>query len=428
MGVISPLAARFGSGQESAMQRRILFTILCSLLTGNVMALDWPQWEGPDRNNVSKETGLLKQWPEGGPKRAWLFQNTGLGYGGPAVAGEHLLILGARGDKEFLIAVNTAKGEEAWSSEAGPILHNGWGDGPRGTPAISGEQVYALSGQGHLICANLADGKVVWKTTMQELGGEIPGWGYTESVYVDDQNVYCTPGGKQGAIAALDKKTGKVVWQSKDFTANAQYSSIVPATVDGTRELIQLTMNDLVGVAEKDGALLWKSPWPQGRTAVIPTPVYHDGYVYITAGYGAGCKLVKISGNKPETVYENKVMKNHHGGVVLVDGHIYGYSDGPGWICQDFMTGKEVWSAKKLGKGAVTAVDGMLYCLEEDSGTVALVEASPSGWNEHGRFKLEPQSEKRNPQGKIWTHPVIANGKLYLRDQEILYCFEISGK
>jgi outer membrane protein assembly factor BamB len=268
----------------------------------------------------------------------------------------------------------------------------------------------------------------VWKKTMQELGGEVPGWGYTESVYVDEKNVYCTPGGSKGALVALNKSNGNVVWQSKEFTAGAQYPSIVPAEIGGTKQLIQLTMNDIVGVDSKDGKVIWKSDFPQGRTAVIPTPVYHDGYVYVTAGYSAGCKLVKINGNKADEVYANKVMKNHHGGVVLINGKIYGHSDGSGWVCQDFMSGKEVWSDRKFGKGAVTAADGMLYCLEEGSGTVALVEASPEGWREHGRLKLDPQSKRRSPQGHIWTHPVIANGKLYLRDQEFLSCYDISGK
>jgi outer membrane protein assembly factor BamB len=409
------------------MQRRILFGLALSLLALKISALDWPQWQGPDRDNVSKEVGLLKDWPKDGPKRVWLYENTGLGYGGPAILKGTLYINGTRANAEQLIAIDVATGRELWSAPIASILKNGWGDGPRGTPAADGEHVYTLGGQGTLICANAKDGKVLWKKTMDELGGKIPGWGYTESVYVDDKNVYCTPGGSKGALAALNKSNGNVVWQSKDFTTGAQYSSIVPAEIAGTKQLIQRTMTDLVGVAANDGKLIWKAAFPEGRTAVIPTPVYHDGYVYITAGYGAGCKLVKINGDKAEDVYANKVMKNHHGGVVLVNGKIYGHAD-PGWVCQDFMTGQEVWSERKFGKGAITSADGMLYCLEEGSGTVALVEASPQGWHEHGRVTLSPQSKQRSPQGRIWTHPVVANGRLYLRDQEYLFCFDISGK
>ncbi|HTG46003.1 MAG TPA: PQQ-binding-like beta-propeller repeat protein, partial [Verrucomicrobiae bacterium] len=254
------------------------------------------------------------------------------------------------------------------------------------------------------------------------------GWGYTESVLVNGENVYCTPGGKKGAIAALDTATGEVKWQSTEFTDGAQYASMASSEINGTRQVIQLTMNSLVGIDSKNGKLLWKSEFP-GRTAVIPSPVVQGNEVYITAGYGAGCKLVRIGAkNKVEEVYENKVMKNHHGGVVLVGGHIYGYSDGPGWVCQKFTSGEEVWASKKLGKGAVTSAGGRLYCLEEDSGTVVLIEPSTTGWKEHGRFKLQAQSSQRSSSGKVWTHPVIANGKLYLRDQELLSCYDVSGQ
>ena len=262
---------------------------------------------------------------------------------------------------------------------------------------------------------------------MQELGGTVPGWGYTESPLVEGNSLYCTPGGEKGTLASLDKMTGKVNWQSKDFTVKAHYSSIIAADHNGTRQLIQLTERNLVGVDSKNGNVLWKADW-NGRTAVIPTPIFHNGYVYATSGYGTGCKLVKIGpGNKVEEIYDNKVMKNHHGGVALVDGHVYGYSDGVGWTCQNFLSGEEVWASEKLGKGAMSVADGMLYCLEEDTGTVVLAEASPKGWNEQGRFKLAPQTQQRSNRGKIWTHPVIADGKLYLRDQELLFCFDVSG-
>jgi outer membrane protein assembly factor BamB len=187
-------------------------------------------------------------------------------------------------------------------------------------------------------------------------------------------------------------------------------------------------MRHVVGVAALDGKVLWSADWP-GSTAVIPTPIFHDGQVYVTSGYGAGCMSIKIGENNTVTgVYTNKVMKNHHGGVVLVDGYLYGYSDGVGWACQDFKTGQEVWAERKaLGKGAVAYADGMLYCLAENNGTVALVEASPKGWKEHGRFKLDPQTTQRSPQGHIWTHPVVTGGRLYLRDQELLSCYDVKA-
>jgi outer membrane protein assembly factor BamB len=398
------------------------------LLVATATAEDWPQWGGPARDHASKEKNLLQAWPSAGPKQLWLNRDAGLGYAGVSIAKGKLFTMGARENKEYLIAIDASSGEELWSAEVGPFLRNSWGDGPRGTPTVDGDQVFAMSGRGILVAANIADGKLLWQKTMEDLGGKVPNWGYTESVLVEDGKVYCTPGGSQGAIAALDKMTGEVRWQSKEFTEPAQYASIVPADINGTRQLIQLTMEALVGVKASDGSVLWQSPWP-GRTAVIPSPVVRDNFVYITSGYGVGSKLLKIGpNNQPEEIYMNKVMKNHHGGVVLIGEHVYGYSDGSGWICQDFKTGEEVWADKSLGKGAVIFADGRLYCLDESTGTVALAEASPQAWREHGRFTLEPQTKNRAPRGKIWMHPVVANGKLYLRDQELLFCFDVAAK
>jgi outer membrane protein assembly factor BamB len=391
-------------------------------------ASDWPQWRGPNRTDISTETGLLKEWPAGGPKQLWVFKEAGLGYSGYAIVGGKLLTIGLFGDNENVVCLDAKTGKQLWSAAIGPIFKNGWGDGPRATPTVDGERVYALSGNGTLGCINLKDGKGVWKVNMREFGGKIPNWGYTESVLVDGAHVICTPGGDQGTLLALDKATGKKVWQSADWKDGAQYSSPIVATHDGTRQYIQLTMQHVAGVSAKDGKLLWQTDFP-GKTAVIPTPIFKDGQVYVAAGYGVGCKSVKLgAGSQASELYANDGMVNHHGGVILVGDHLYGHSDKAGWTCQDFKTGAVIWASKNLGKGAAHCADGMLYLLEESSGTVALIEASPKGWNEKGRFKLDPQTTQRNPKGKIWTHPVVADGKLYLRDQELLLCYDVKGK
>jgi outer membrane protein assembly factor BamB len=389
-------------------------------------SFDWPQWRGPERSDVSKETGLLKAWPSGGPKRVWLFEKAGNGYSGPAIVGGKLFTLGVRDGSEVLLILDSNTGKELLATKVGSVLDNDWGDGPRGTPTVDGDRVYALSGPGDLVCVKVADGKVLWQVSMKDLGGSKPNWGYTESVLVDGGLVLCTPGGSKGAVAALDKMTGKVRWQSKEFTEPAHYSSIVTAEINGTRQYVQRTEKSVVGLSTTDGKLLWETSFP-GRTAVIPTPIVRGNEVYVTAGYGSGSKMVRIEpGNKVTTVYENKVMKNHHGGAILVGDHVYGYGD-PGWVCQDFKTGESVWNSRDLGKGAVGYADGMLYCVEESSGTVVLAEASPKGWKEHGRFKLDPQTKIRSSRGRIWTHPVIANGKLYLRDQDLIYCYDVKA-
>jgi outer membrane protein assembly factor BamB len=407
---------------------RLLLTSL--LTTGSLFAaapsFDWVQWRGSLRDGVSKESGLLKQWPTDGPEKLWSFTQAGLGYSGFSVAAGRLYTLGTRDGGEILICLDATKGTELWTAKLGSILTNGWGDGPRGTPTIDADRVYALGGDGTLVCAQTKDGKELWRQTMKELGGKTPGWGYTESVLIDGDRVVCTPGGDQGAIAALDKKSGKILWQSKDFTDPAQYASIVPAEIQKQPQYVQLTMQSIVGISPKDGTVLWRQAFP-GKTAVIPTPIVRGNFVYVAAGYGVGCMQIEIGeGNQPRVVYENKVMKNHHGGVILVGDHLYGYSDGPGWVCQDWKTGEQVWAEKKaLGKGAVAYADGMLYCLAENDGSLVLAEASPEGWSEKSRFKLDPQTTIRNPQGRIWTHPVVSNGRLYLRDQDLIHCYAV---
>jgi outer membrane protein assembly factor BamB len=337
--------------------------------------------------------------------------------------------MGTMDGKEQLFAKEAKGGKTLWTAPLGGILSNNWGDGPRGAATVDGDKVYALGAKGGLICANVGDGKVNWRVEMvKDLGGKVPGWGYTESVLVDGDHVICTPGGKRGTLAAIDKKTGEVIWRSSDWTDGAQYASVVPAELNGQRQFIQLTQKTLAGVSARDGSVLWRNAW-SGRTAVIPTPIVRKNEVYISSGYGAGCRKITIGdAHKVTEDYSNKNIKNHHGGVLLLDGHLYGYSDGRGWTCQNLKSGDVVWDSKKLGKGCVFYADNRLYCLAESSGTVALAGANTAGWKEHGRFKLEPQTELRKRSGRIWTHPVVANGVLYLRDQELLFAFDVKAR
>ncbi len=409
------------------MRPLMIRTILTFFTVASVgMAADWPSFRGLDRKDVSKETGLLKQWPETGPKQVWLFEDAGLGYSGYAIVQGTLYTLGARDAVEYVIAVDAKTGKQKWEAEAGALLTNGWGDGPRSSPAVDGDKVYALSGRGNLVCLNAADGKEVWRASMTELGGKLPGWGYTESPLVDGDKVIVTPGGPKGTLAAFDKTSGKLLWQTTEWTDPAQYASAIAVDHNGARQIIQLTMQHVAGVNAADGKVLWMADFP-GKTAVIPTPIFQDGQVFIAAGYGVGCKALKIGAdNQVEELYSNTDMVNHHGGVVLVGNYLYGYSDRGGWTCMDFKTGEVQWQDKSLGKGAIHSADGMLYLLEEKTGTAVLIEANPQGWKEHGRFTLTPQTTQRNPKGMVWTHPVVSDAKLYLRDQELLFCFDVN--
>ena len=333
------------------MKNYIFIFILLSLLHSFLLAGDWPGWRGENRDDLSAEKGLLKSWPSEGPRKLWMTDDAGLGYAGFSISNGALYTMGAFGGTEKLIAYRAmskaSNNKKVWELEVGQLLTNGWGDGPRTTPTVAGSKVYALGGKGNLVCADARSGKLIWNIHMvDDLGGKVPGWGYTESVLVDQGRVICTPGGKGGALTALDANTGKILWRSKEFTDSAQYSSPIVISHDGKRQYVQLVMKKLVGVDAKSGGLLWSSDWP-GKVAVIPTPVYADGHVYVSSGYGIGCKLVKLTSRGAEDVYDNKVMKNHHGGVIKFGDHLYGYSDGYGWVCQDFKSGDLMWNEKK---------------------------------------------------------------------------------
>ncbi|MBL8855313.1 MAG: PQQ-like beta-propeller repeat protein [Planctomycetaceae bacterium] len=413
---------------KSAITSICWFGLTINVATAAVLVPsdDWTQWRGPNRAGRSEEAGLMMEWPSGGPKQLWTNAETGLGYGGISVAQGTLFTVGAFGQEEFLLAIDAASGKEKWRTLLGPLFVNNWGDGPRSTPTLDDGRVYALSAQGHLVCCEQTSGKEVWKIQLTDFGGSVPQWGYSESPLVDDGRVIVTPGGSEGAIMAVDKMSGKLLWQSESCQGTAHYSSVIAAQPNGQKQYVQLLMERLVGLDPKTGKQLWSADWP-GRVAVIPTPIADGNRIYVTSGYGVGCMMVQIAeDNSVSEVYRNKVMKNHHGGVILVGKHLYGYSDGPGWTCQDLETGESIWEeTDALGKGCVTYAGGRLIMQSEDKGDVVLVEPSDAGWRERGRFTLSPQSTQRKRDGRIWTHPVVVDGKLYLKDQEILYCYDI---
>jgi outer membrane protein assembly factor BamB len=418
------------------------------LFVVNSSAADWPQWRGPNRDNVSRETGLLQTWPKEGPKLLWTFTEAGVGYSGPAIVGNRLFLLGTRDDAEQVFAIDTSSGKELWKAKIGPIFTfkgNRWGDGPRSTASVDGGLIYALGGGGDLVCVEADTGKERWRKSMPgDLAGEVNpvgggpekiGWGYTWSPLVDGGHLICYPGGPQGAVAALDKKTGQVVWRSKELTEQATYSSPVVVEVEGIRQYVVQTQYGPAGVAAKDGKLLWFARRADEYPDIVaPTPVVRGNLIYVTAGEGGGCDLIKLTGAggqvQAERVYSKKEIGNYHGGVLLVEDHVYGYHEKRSWMCQKLETGEISWRSggRSLGVGSLTCADGRLYCLAEDSGTVALLAASPKGYQELGRFRLPQESKRRQPAGKVWTHPVVAGGRLYLRDQELLFCFDIKAR
>jgi len=399
-------------------------------------AKDWPQFHGPARDNINKETGLLKEWPKEGPPLAWKAKGIGDSHASIAVADGKIFTSGEDDSGNVMaFALNEKDGSPIWKAKVGGLGNNSddqGGKGSRSTPTVDGNIVYVLGPVGDIVALAVADGKEAWHANLKkEFHGTVPFWGYSDALLVEGNNVLCIPGGKDGTVLALNKKTGKKVWQSKDLTDPAHYTSLVTAEIGGVHQAVVLTSEHVAGIDPKDGAVLW-SVVRQGATAVCPSPVVHENLVYVTSGYGVGCDLFKINseGGKfsVEPVYthaKNRNMQNHHGGVIYLDGFIYGYSDRKNWICQDFMTGAVKWSAKEsVGKGTIAYADGHFYIRDEGGkGTIALIEASPEAYKEVGHFNPPDLSHK-----PYWPHMVIANGKLYVRDMDTLLCYDIKAK
>ena len=386
---------------------------------------DWPGWRGPDRTGISRETGLLKSWPDGGPKLRWKAEGLGGGYSTPSVARGRAFGMGYVGETETVWALDTRTGRQAWSATVAAANHRiGYGEGSRSTPTIDGNRLYALGVSGDLVCLDNRNGKLIWRRNLpREFGGSIPGWGYTESPLIDGNKVIVTPGRQQATMVALDKMTGQLIWKSQVPGGDpAQYASSIVATVDGVRQYIQFLRGGVVGVAADDGRFLWRYSNPANGTANCSTPIFQDNHLFAASGYGVGGGLVKLTktgdGVSATEVYFTRQMRNHHGGMILIGGYLYGF-DGGTLTCLNFKTGKIAWTNRSVGKGSLVYADGHLYARAE-RGAVALVEANPKEYVEKGQFQQPFRSGKN-----AWAHPVVANGRLYLRDQDILLCYDI---
>jgi len=415
-------------------------------------AADWPQWRGPARDGRGNETGLLSEWPDGGPRLAWVTDAVGVGYSGLAVVGDRVYTLGGIDGREHVLALDAGTGKVAWSAPIGPLFKHAYGDGPRSTPTVDGDDVFALGAQGILARLDRATGTVKWSVDFRkELGGLLmrgnfvnADWGYSESPLVDGARVVACPGGKGGVVAAFDRATGKVAWRTAGVPHGATYASVVAARFGGVRQYVAYTggveistggvMKDpprLIGVAADTGAVLWEVR-PNYTTSVIaPTPVVSGDLVFAGSGYGAGSALYRVTAAEgkftAERVYATKDFKNYYAGAVLDDGTLYGYSEMVGWVGVDLKTGKSLWDYKTgATAGALVAADGRLYALGDD-GRAFLLRPSRTDWDEVGRFDLPAKSKARaaNRQIVVCTPPVVANGRLYLRDQERLYCYDV---
>jgi outer membrane protein assembly factor BamB len=383
-------------------------------------AADWPQWRGPNRDGVSKETGLLKQWPAEGPPLVWKASGAGGGYSSFSVANGKLYTMGLRGEREYVVAFDVATGKEAWSTPHGSAFRNDRGDGPRGTPTVDGDRVYALGGSGDLTALDARTGKIVWsKNVLKEFRGSNITWGISESPLVLGDKVLVNPGGPGASIVALNKANGALIWKSQSDKAG--YSSAIPVEVNGTTQVVFFTAERAVGLDAKDGRLLWEYGKPANNVANVATPIARANRVFISSDYGTGGGVVEIKAdNKAQEVWFTKDMRNHHSSSVLIGDYLYGFSSAILTAIR-FDTGEIAWRDRSVGKGSLVYADGNLYCFSEN-GVVGLVEATPTGYKEKGRFRIA--------QGNLptWTHPVVAGGRLYLRDQDTIYAYDVRSK
>lgn len=403
----------------------LLLLALSPLTIGRTSVADWPQWKGPDRSGLSSETGLMKSWPQNGPQVAWTVSNLGEGYGTVAIQGDRIFVQGCRGNDSVIYALNRTDGKEVWIKTLGPKLGQDRGPGPRGTPTIDGDRVYALSENGDLACLRFKDGSVVWqRNILKDFGGKNIRWLISESPLVDGNRLIVTPGGENAGVVALDKMTGKTLWACKELSDAAGYSSCIVADVQNVRTIMAFTDGAAVGVRATDGKLMWRYTTVANRTANCTTPVYHDNKVFYSSAYGTGCALLGLKAEggevKAQEIYFNREMQNHHGGVVLVNGYIYGFSNAI-LTCMEFATGKTLWKERSVGKGSLTYADGHLYLLSENN-VVGLAEATPEGYREKGRFSIADQG------WPSWAYPVVCGGKLYIRNQGVLACYNVSAR
>ena len=386
------------------------------------VAADWPQWRGPARDGISAETELLEQWPAGGPPLLWKTNGLGEGYSSVAVSGGRVFTQGQKQRRQFIMALDEETGAKLWETPLGNSYRHGRGNGPRGTPTVNQGNVYALGGEGSLICVEATTGKRLWYThLLKRFGGRNTSWGISESPLVDGKKIVVNAGGSGASVVALDKKNGNLIWKSQSDEAG--YSSAVAAQAGGISHYIVLTGEAAVGLRADNGRLLWRYERVSNRTANVATPIVRGDYVFVSSDYGTGGALLELTADRGDLeareVYFNRDMRNHYSSSVLVGDYLYGYSSRI-LTCMNFKTGEVAWRDRSVGKGQLIHADGRLYLLSED-GVVGLVEATPEGYREKSRFSIG------RGDYPTWTLPAIANGKLFLRDQDTLYCYNVKA-
>jgi outer membrane protein assembly factor BamB len=395
-----------------------------------LVASDWPQWRGADRSGLSKETGLLQEWPKEGPTLRWKATELGTGYSSPTIVDGRIYLQSTSGQQELALCLDEKTGQKLWSTTFGTVGKN---EGPqypgtRSSATVDGNSLYCLASNGELACLDCSNGSLKWvKNLRKDFDGKPGMWAYAESVLIDGEQLICTPGGTTATLVALNKATGEVIWKCPvPGGDNAEYASIMTVQSGPHRQYVQFLRKGVVGVDAKTGKFLWcyTNTVSPDQGANILTPVVSGNRIF-TSGPRTGGGVVEIQpdgdGSKANEVYFNKSITPSIGGAVLVEGHLY-CTTSQTLLCVDFATGKVKWTERSVGPASICYADGRLYVRGHNTGETALVVPSPEKYQEKGRLK---QIERSKIQG--WPHPVVANGGLYLRDQDVLLCYEVGA-
>lgn len=390
--------------------------LLLLLLGMQVFAADWPYFLGPNRNGISPETGINKTWKTRAPKVLWTFPMGDQGYAGPSVAGNVLYILDHAGDQDIVRALNLTNGKQIWEYRYQDARRNNYGFS-RATPVVAGGKVYTISRLGLVHCLDAKSGKKIWsRSLVKDLGGRKPTWDYSMSVLLDGKKAIVVPGAPNGAVAALDAATGRTLWQGGGNDIPG-YAPPVLATINKVRQYVVFTGKSLIGVDSNTGKLLWRCPWDTTHDVNAAAPIVSGNHIFITSNYGKGCALVEVTGKTAKIKWQNRSIQSHFSAPILANGFIYSTSDPSKLVCMEFATGKVRWEQRGFEKGGVSAVDGVLLAFEGGTGNLVMVNMTPAGYQELGRF--------RPLGGRSWTAPVIAGGKLIVRNEKTLACLAL---
>ena len=401
----------------------IAFSLITAVALGQALSSqspEWSQWRGPNRDGHSPETGLLQEWPANGPPLLWRTTGAGTGYSSFASANGRLFTLGARGNVEYVVAFDAASGKRVWEVANGQRFRNEQGDGPRSTPTVDGDRVYAFGGSGDLTALDAATGRKLWSVNVvQTFNGSTPYWGYSESPLILDDRIILNAGGRRASVVAINKMDGKTLWQNHNDEAG--YSSPMLLRTGSLQQVVFFTGQRALAVDPRDGRLLWTYNRASNGTANIATPIVRGNRVFLSSDYGTGAALldVKAAGNlaSAEEVYFTREMRNHHASSVAVGDHLYGFSSSI-LVALRFDTGELAWRNRSVGKGSLIYADQRLY-LYSEQGVVGLADASPTEYRERGRFSIQATGPP------TWSHPIITNGRLIIRDQDNVYAYNV---